>query len=46
MRAELLKIIDKEKDSLRIYKLHGGRDGSVESYGIDSYVDFGKPLVY
>ena len=45
MRAELLDIINKEKDSLRIYRLHGSREDCVESYGLDRYVDFEEPII-
>jgi CRISPR-associated protein Cas2 len=34
-RAKMLKIIDPQLDSLRFYKLMGGRDRAVEAYGID-----------
>jgi CRISPR-associated protein Cas2 len=44
-RAKMLKIIDPQLDSLRFYKLMGGRDRSVEAYGIDKYVDFNEPLI-
>ncbi len=44
-RAKLLKIVDLQLDSLRFYKLMGGRDRSVEAYGIDKYVDFNEPLI-
>jgi CRISPR-associated protein Cas2 len=44
-RAKMLKIIDPELDSLRFYKLMGGRDRSVEAYGVDKYVDFNEPLI-
>ncbi len=44
-RAKLLKVIDQEVDSLRFYKLMGGRDRAVEAYGVDKYVDFNEPLI-
>ena len=44
-RAKLLKVIDLKLDSLRFYKLMGGRDRAVEAYGIDKYVDFNEPLI-
>jgi CRISPR-associated protein Cas2 len=44
-RAKMLKIIDPKLDSLRFYKLMGGRDRSVEAYGVDKYVDFNEPLI-
>jgi len=45
MRAELLKNINKDEDSLRLYRLHGSRENCVESHGIDRYVDFTGPMV-
>jgi CRISPR-associated protein Cas2 len=44
-RSKLLKVIDVKMDSLRFYKLMGGRDRAVESYGVDKYVDFNEPLI-
>jgi CRISPR-associated protein Cas2 len=44
-RSKLLKIVDLKLDSLRFYRLMGGRDRSVEAYGIDKYVDFNEPLI-
>jgi CRISPR-associated protein Cas2 len=44
-RAKMLKVIDPQLDSLRFYKLMGGRDRSVEAYGVDKYVDFNEPLI-
>jgi CRISPR-associated protein Cas2 len=44
-RAKLLKVVDLNLDSLRFYKLMGGRDRAVEVYGIDKYVDFNEPLI-
>lgn len=45
MRARLLDCIDKETDSLRIYRLIEPREQHVESYGCDAYIDFEEPLV-
>lgn len=45
MEAKLLKVIDKEKDSLRIYLLRGGRDGCLRKHGRDRFVDFDAPLI-
>jgi len=45
LRGKLLDIIDKEQDSLRIYRLVGDRAQSVEAHGRDRYVDFSGPLV-
>jgi CRISPR-associated protein Cas2 len=44
-RSKMLKVIDPNLDSLRFYKLMGGRDRSVEAYGIDKYVDFNDVLI-
>jgi len=44
-RARLLKAIEPSEDSLRIYTLRGGREGCVQSYGSDAYIDFQAPLV-
>jgi CRISPR-associated protein Cas2 len=44
-RSKMLKVIDPNLDSLRFYKLMGGRDRSVEAYGVDKYVDFNEPLI-
>ncbi|GEA17592.1 CRISPR-associated endoribonuclease Cas2 3 [Moorella thermoacetica] len=41
----LRKVIDEKRDSLRIYILHGGREGSLRVYGQDRYVDFDGPLI-
>jgi CRISPR-associated protein Cas2 len=45
LRSKLLKIIDPEKDSIRIYRLPGGRDRCVETYGVDRYEDPDSPLI-
>jgi CRISPR-associated protein Cas2 len=45
VESKALDIIDEEKDTLRIYVLHGGRETSLRSYGIDRYQDFDGPLV-
>ncbi len=45
LKQRLLSIIDKDKDSLRIYWLPGGRNKCVETYGIDKYVSFSDPMI-
>lgn len=45
LRQRLLKIIDLEQDSLRIYTLPGDREKLVEVFGRDLYVDFSDPLI-
>lgn len=44
-KRRLLKVIDPNEDSLRFYRLIGGRDQCVETYGRDTYVDYEEPLV-
>ena len=44
-RHRLLKVIDPDKDSLRIYHLHGRRQDIVEAYGRDTWVDYNGPLI-
>jgi len=45
MEHQLLQVIDKERDSLRIYMLHGNRDRVVCVYGRDDYIDYDAPLI-
>lgn len=45
LRLRLTKVIDKGADSLRIYRLIGGREGCVETYGRDTYEDFQSPQI-
>lgn len=45
LEAKLLKVIDPDKDSLRIYILRGGREKCLRVYGLDRYRDFDEPLV-
>lgn len=45
MTHQLTQVIDKERDSLRIYLLHGSRDKVIWVYGRDNYVDFEEPLI-
>ncbi len=45
LRSKLLKAIDANTDSVRFYKLMGGRDRSVEAYGVDIYTDFNEPMI-
>jgi CRISPR-associated protein Cas2 len=44
-RHKLVKVIEPSQDSIRLYKLRQPREQSVESYGIDRYVDFDDPLI-
>lgn len=45
LRHRLVKVIEPSQDSIRLYKLRQPREQSVETYGIDRYVDFNDPLV-
>ena len=45
LEAKLLKVIDLDKDSLRIYLLPGGREKNLRVHGQDRYTDFDDPLV-
>ncbi|WP_460193638.1 CRISPR-associated endonuclease Cas2 [Thermosynechococcus sp. FA-CM-4201] len=45
LRAQLLKVISKETDSLRFYRLMSPREKYVEAFGLDHYVDFDEPLI-
>ncbi len=38
--SNLLKIMDEEKDNLRIYKLGKNYSGKIESYGHDRHIPF------
>ena len=44
-QARLLKIMNKETDSIRFYRLRSPREKYVESFGINDYTDFDKPLI-
>lgn len=45
LRQKLVKIINKDEDSLRIYHLRGNRGDYLEHYGKNTYVDFQEPLI-
>jgi len=45
LENRLLKVIDQQEDSLRIYTLRGRRQDVVKSFGRDGFVDFTGPLV-
>jgi len=45
MLALLEKEIHPELDSLRVYRLHGSRNGAVKTLGKDTYRDFSDPLI-
>lgn len=43
--ADCRAIIRAEMDSLRVYRLRGGRDSAAYVIGRDRYVDFHAPLI-
>lgn len=45
LRRELVREIDKSCDNLRIYRLIGNRDCVIDSYGVDTFVNFEEPLI-
>ena len=46
LRTRLLKTINEDEDSLRIYHLRAPREKFLECYGQDSYVSYDDPLVF
>jgi CRISPR-associated protein Cas2 len=46
LRARLIKVINEEEDSLRIYRLPQPRGEHIEVYGLDSYVSYEDPLIF
>ncbi|MFV9510187.1 CRISPR-associated endonuclease Cas2 [Tepidibacillus sp. LV47] len=45
MEHQLSRVIDKERDSLRIYLLYGDRDRVVRVYGRDDYINYDDPMI-
>ncbi len=45
LRDRLLKTIDLNLDSIRLYRLPAPRLEHLECFGIDSYLDFDRPLI-
>ncbi len=45
MRDDLLKIMNKEQDSLRLYRIIEPKERFVEEYGIKKAIDFDDPLI-
>ena len=45
MKTKLLDIMDENEDSIRFYKIPGGREARVEEYGISNVIDFSGPLL-
>ncbi len=46
LRARLLKIINEDEDSLRLYRLPKPREEYIECHGLDSYISYEDPLVF
>ena len=44
-QQRLIDTMNPEQDSLRIYRLQGGREDAIFTYGRDSYRDFDEPLI-
>ncbi|SDF84144.1 CRISPR-associated protein, Cas2 family [Sporolituus thermophilus DSM 23256] len=42
---KLLKIMDKEQDSLRIYRLREPKDKFIRHYGVQTVVNLDEPLI-
>jgi CRISPR-associated protein Cas2 len=45
LKRELVSEIDKSCDNLRIYRLVGSRDCVIDSFGVDSFVNFDETLI-
>ena len=43
--AKLKTIINDQKDSLRVYRLHGDRNDYLDTFGLDHYQDFDDTLI-
>ena len=46
LRIELIKVIDKEEDSLRIYRLGNNYKNKVEHIGTKESLDLEAPLIF
>lgn len=46
LKEKLIRIIDKEKDSLRFYNLGNNHKTKIEHYGIEIGLDLEKPLIF
>jgi CRISPR-associated protein Cas2 len=42
---QLLQVLRKDEDSLRIYRLTEPKEKYIRVYGIDTAIDFNEPLV-
>lgn len=45
MKHELVSVIDKACDNLRIYRLIGSRECVIDSFGVDNFVNFEETLI-
>lgn len=45
LKLKLLRIINRNEDSLRFYRLPGDREQWVQAYGRDTYTDFEEPII-
>ena len=45
LRGNLLDIIDRKEDDLRLYRLADNAFEAVEHFGINETVDFERPLI-
>lgn len=45
LKLKLLRIINRNEDSLRFYRLPGDREQWVQAYGRDTYIDFEEPII-
>ncbi|MGQ9901852.1 MAG: CRISPR-associated endonuclease Cas2 [Fimbriimonadales bacterium] len=45
LKLKLLRIINRNEDSLRFYRLPGNREQWVQAYGRDTYIDFEEPII-
>lgn len=45
MKRELVREIDKACDNLRIYRLIGSRECVIDSFGVDTFVNYEDPLI-
>lgn len=46
LRERLLKIINEDEDSLRVYRLPQPREEHIESHGLDRYTSYEDPLIF
>ena len=46
LTRRLLAIMDKDEDSLRVYRLAQPKEQFLRVYGVDTSVDFDEPLIF